>query len=73
MRFVTLIVMPLLAGVGLYTVTSWLPGPWDIVALMVLAGGVVLWSIHEMLWARRTSRELLRRTEELQARLNGDR
>jgi hypothetical protein len=57
-KFVALVVIPILAGIGLTTVVGWLPEPWDRVALVAVVVAVTTWALREVVWTRRRLREL---------------
>lgn len=52
------VILPLLAGLGLWTLVSWLPGPWELVAVLVLCVGGIAWSIREIRWSKRVQVEI---------------
>jgi hypothetical protein len=56
-KFVALIIIPALAGIGLSTVVGWLPEPWDRIALLAVVVAALAWALRELKWTRRRLRE----------------
>lgn len=52
-----LVVMPVLAGIGIFTILSWL-GRWLPLGIGVLAVAVGVWAVRELRWARRMQAEI---------------
>jgi hypothetical protein len=63
-----LMVMPILAGLGVYQLISWLPDPLYLIAIIVLAVGSLIWSIRQIRWTKRVQAEIREDLEELERR-----
>jgi hypothetical protein len=58
-RVVFFLILPAFAGLGIATVISWLPRPWDTMAMIALALVGMAWCAREL----RSTKAILRRLQ----------
>lgn len=65
LHILKLLVLGGLVGIGAATVIGWLPTPLDAITVFAVLAGATVWATRQIIWSRRTLRELQARIHEL--------